>query len=560
MAFFLNTTMNKTPVILHLHTHMPYVMNHTMWPHGTVWLSEVVFESYLPILESIRNLQQEGIRPSISFDFSPVLLEQLSHANAFTIFAEYAKKHIEQSEKDLDKFSKLPEAFCNIPMGEYWKSLYEERLQTLYEMNDGSIIEQFRIAEQDGLIEIMTCGLTHAYIPLLHSEQSTRLQIASSVMIHELYFAHKPQGLFLPECGYAPTLKGEKGENEENEENEEYCLEDIILEQSINMIVLDQQHSMKYLESEYHAVNALSESLRPLCQVKLQKTFQNKSLKVFIRHKTASDKVWSEKSGYPSHSTYLDFHKREYDSTLRYWKVTNHPEYPQEKYPYMKADAKKQAHLDAKEYVQYLEKLAKSYTEQVNETGVICLAFDTELFGHWWFEGPEFLTNFIREMDRSDILSMKLPSEILWNDSVHTVQCSAGSWGMNGTDETWKNETTMWLLDKMHDAEQHFEDRLKSIDLHDLLQKRILDQALRELLLLQASDWPFLITKNQASDYAKDRFMGHLDCFTTLIAFFDVIKSGKQLTNDQKIALANIEQVDDIFQTIDIHQWKSQSA
>ena len=123
---------------------MPYVKNHDMWPHGTVWLSEVVFESYLPILEIIQHLQLEGIRPSISFDFSPVLLEQLAHSNAFMIFVEYAKNQIEQSEKDLHKFSKIPEAVHNIPMGEYWKSFYEERLQTLHEMNDGSIIEQFK--------------------------------------------------------------------------------------------------------------------------------------------------------------------------------------------------------------------------------------------------------------------------------------------------------------------------------------------------------------------------------------------------------------------------------
>jgi len=530
---------------------MPYVMNHDMWPHGSVWLSEVVIESYLPILEIIQNLRREGIRASISFDFSPVLLAQLSHSNAIAVFTEYAKQQIEQSEKDLKKFSKIPDASPNIPMGEYWKSFYKKRLQTLHEMKDNSIVEQFRIAEQDGLIEIMTCGLTHAYLPLLELEQSTRMQIASSVMMHEHYFAHKPRAIFLPECGYAPKLKGEKAE---------YYLEDIILEQSINMIVLDQQHSMKYLESENDVVKILPESLRPLSQVRLQKTYKNQSLKVLIRHKSASDKVWSEKSGYPSHSAYLDFHKREYDSTLRYWKVTNHTENPQEKYPYMIADAKIQAQIDAKEYVEYLEKLALSYTEQVNETGVICLAFDTELFGHWWFEGPEFLFNFIREMDRSDILSLKLPSEIIWNDSMNTVKCSAGSWGMNGTDETWKNESTMWLLDIIHDAEQRFEDRVNSIDINDQLQKRIMDQALRELLLMQASDWPFLITKNQASDYAKVRFMEHHDFFTSLITFFDDIKSGKKITNGQKTLLSRIEQMDDVFQIIDIHQWRLHSA
>jgi 1,4-alpha-glucan branching enzyme len=526
-------------------------MNHDMWPHGTVWLSEVVCESYLPILEVIHDLHQEGIRPTISFDFSPILLAQLSHSNALSIFTEYVKQQIEQSEKDLEKFSKIPDAVQNIPMGEFWKSFYKERLHTLHGMNDSSIIERFRIAEKDGLIETMTCGLTHAYLPLLDSEQSTRMQIASSVKLHKHYFDDAPSALFLPECGYAPKLIGEDGE---------YYLEDIILEQSINLIILDQQHSMKYVESEHPAVKILPETLRPLSQVRLQKTYKNQSLKVIIRHKSASDKVWSEKSGYPSHSAYLDFHKREFDSTLRYWKVTNNQEYPQEKYPYKMADAKKQAQIDAKEYVEYLEKLALSYTEQVNETGVICLAFDTELFGHWWFEGPEFLSNFIREMNRSDILSLEFPSEIQWNDSIHTVQCSAGSWGMNGTDETWKNESTRWLLDNMHDAEQRFENRVNSIDTNDQLEKRIMDQAGRELLLMQASDWPFLITKNQASDYAKERFMQHHYYFTSLIAFFDLIKSGKVLTNDQETLLARIEQVDDIFQTIDIHQWRHHSA
>ncbi len=547
----MNEKMHKTSVVIHLHTHMPFVMNHDMWPHGVDWLSEVVFESYLPILELIQHLQREDIRPSLSFDFSPVLLEQLSHSKAFSLFEAYAKRQIEQTEKDLHKFSVIPEACYNIPIGEFWNSFYKKQLRNLYELNNGSIIEEFRIAEQKGLIEHMSCGLTHAYLPLLSIEQSTYMQIAGSTLIHEQYFARKPKAIFLPECGYSPALQGSQ---------REYYLEEIILAQSLHMIILDQQHSLKYLENPLPTVKNLEESLRPLSPVRLKNRFNDESLYVLIRHKTASDKVWSEMSGFPKHPSYLDFYKREYDSTLRYWKVTNHSEHLQEKLPYTRTEAIMQAQLDAKNYVKYLEQLAVSYKTQMNETGIICLAFDTELFGHWWFEGPEFLGEFIREIHRSEILELKLPSEIPLNDSLDIVHCSSGSWGMNGTDETWRNDETKWLLDKMHKAEQLFEHRMQSIDLHDQLQIRIMNQALKELLLMQASDWPFLITKNQASDYAKARFTEHHTCFSSLITLYDSVIVGNELTKEEFSLLDMIEHVDDIFQNIHIHQWMHHSS
>jgi 1,4-alpha-glucan branching enzyme len=289
----------------------------------------------------------------------------------------------------------------------------------------------------------------------------------------------------------------------------------------------------------------------------LDRVYSGKKLRALIRHKTASDKVWSEDMGYPTHANYLDFHKKEYDSSLRYWKVTNHESGSDAKLPYSPDDASRQAALDAGNYISYLEELALQYREAMHENGAICLAFDTELFGHWWFEGPQFLEHFICGIQNSEILEMTFPSEIPWNECSQIARSSAGSWGVNGTDETWKNEQTSWLLEEMHASERIFESALHTCDRNDALQVRILNQALRELLLLQASDWPFLITKNQAVDYAESRFKEHHEYFLRLITLFEVVLSGEEPSTENLSMLANIEHADDVLQEITIHRWSN---
>ncbi len=537
--------MKKTPIILHLHSHMPFILNHGEWPHGNAWLSEVVFESYLPLLEMMQNLCKDGIKAGISFDFSPILLEQLAHHDAKNIFKRFAESQIAQAECDIQKFTQIPNAKINLGMGEYWRAFYSNHLQAFEEKYEYSILKGLKEAEKLGLMESMTSGLTHAYLPLLNSRKSVLMQIQSARILHQRLMGKQTQGMFLPECGYAPIMYDSSGE---------YHLEDILLDESIEMIILDQQHQLNYVIDD---LRHLPESLRPLRIIRLERVYSGRNVRAFIRHKTACDKVWSEQEGYPTHADYLDFHKKEYDSSLKYWKVTNHVSDSDAKLPYSPEEAGKQALLDAQNYIIYLEQLAMNYHNTCHQHGVICLAFDTELFGHWWFEGPQFLEHFIREIQKSEILEMRFPSEISWNDHTPIAQSSFGSWGVNGTDETWRNEQTTWLLRKIHESEQMFESAIQTCLLEDAMQVRILNQALRELLLMQASDWPFLITRNQAVDYAQNRFMKHHEYFLRLIVMFEALQSGVKPSTEDLSMLANIEQTDDVLQAITIHQWSN---
>lgn len=535
--------MNKTPIILHLHTHMPYVLNHGEWPHGNAWLSEVVFESYLPLLEMMQNLHRDDIKARLSFDFTPILLEQLMHHDAKNIFKRFAESQIAQAESDIQKFSMYPDARYNLGMGENWREFYRKYLQAFEEKYEYSILKGFKEAEELELIETMTSGLTHAYLPLLNSRKSVRMQIQSARMLHQRLMGKQSRKMFLPECGYAPIMNDSSGE---------YHLEDILLDESVEMIILDQQYQLEYV---YDDIRHFPESLRPLLPIQLAREYSGKNIRALIRHKTACDKVWSEKEGYPTHADYLDFHKKEYDSSLRYWKVTNLASGNDAKLSYSPVDASSQALLDAQDFISYLEQLALNHRETMIDNGVICLAFDTELFGHWWFEGPRFLEYFIRGIQHSEILELTLPSEMRWNEHVRIVRSSAGSWGMNGTDETWRNEHTSWLLSKMHEAERQFESALSTCMLDDILQVRILNQALRELLLLQASDWPFLITKQQAVDYAKLRFTQHYEYFAILLNLYKNLQTGLALSDEEMSILKQIESTDDILQNIAIEQW-----
>jgi len=541
----MNSPMQKTPIIVHLHTHMPHVIHHDSWPHGSVWLSEVVCESYIPLLTLMRTLQYDGIQPRLSVDLSPILIEQLSHPDSHRLFTSYAEQQIKQARIDNNKFKSIPEAHCNIPMAEFWESYYQEALQYLHRLNNKTILHEFKKAQQDGLMEIMNCGLTHAYLPLLGSQCATTIQIAYSASVHEQYFGRHSSSMFLPECGYAPSMRGEHGD---------YVLEDMLLDASIQNIVLDQQHVLKY-PSEFPLT--MSEDLRPLQPIRLAGKSRNDVITALIRHKTASDKVWSELHGYPMNQAYLEFHKREFDSSLRYWKVTNHADYPDEKYPYSPSEAISQAIQDAKDYVHYLENIARSFYEHHSKTGIITLGFDTELFGHWWFEGPEFLMHVIRAIHDSDILEMHVPSEMSAEHTYPIVQCASGSWGLHGNDETWNNPKTSRLLENMHQVELQFIERKANINENDTMQVRIMNQALREIVLLQASDWPFLITKQQASDYAQLRFDQYLSNIRVLLSLFDKVSSGELIGEQDIQMLETIEQIDDVFQSLQIMDWKN---
>ena len=141
--------------------------------------------------------------------------------------------------------------------------------------------------------------------------------------------------------------------------------------------------------------------------------------------------------------------------------------------------------------------------------GVIVAPFDTELFGHWWFEGPDFLGDVYRALrGRPDVHPATGSGHLLRHPSRAAIRMPSGSWGANGDFTMWLSEQTAWTWERLWPLEERFWDAAPAA-LGSEQTRFILAQAARELLLAQSSDWQFIISTGAAADYGEKRFREH---------------------------------------------------
>jgi len=186
-----------------LHAHLPYVVNHGTWPHGMEWLHEAAAETYLPLLRVMRRLEKDGIGLKCNLNISPILLEQLTHPVFVAEFPNYVTRKMVAAREDEAFFAQSGEAHY-AETARFWHRFFSEALTDFQALN-GNIVEGFRHFHQAGLIEIITCGATHGYLPLLGTDESVRAQIRTAVATHIRHIGEHPKGMWVPECGYRPA-------------------------------------------------------------------------------------------------------------------------------------------------------------------------------------------------------------------------------------------------------------------------------------------------------------------------------------------------------------------
>src|SRR5665213_3021481 len=186
-----------------LHAHLPYVVNHGTWPHGLEWLHEAAAETYLPLLRVIERLARDGIALHCNLNISPILLEQLAHPVFKAEFPKYLDRKIAAAKEDEAYFNQNGEPHL-AETARYWQSYFQLALDHFQEL-DGDIIRGFREAAERKLIDIITCGATHGYFPLLGTDESIRAQVQTGVATHERHIGQHPRGIWLPECAYRPA-------------------------------------------------------------------------------------------------------------------------------------------------------------------------------------------------------------------------------------------------------------------------------------------------------------------------------------------------------------------
>lgn len=564
-----------------LHSHLPYVMSHGRWPHGMDWLSEAAAETYLPMLKVLERLAEKNIKPAgMTIALSPVLSEQLKHPGFEDEFTAYLDQKIKNAIADEEHYSKEGDSgsaeAAMVSLARHWKDFYEQTRKYFLEELGADILSGFRKYEEAGVIETMTCAATHGYLPLLGKDECVRAQLKLAALTHKKNFGKQPSGTWLPECAYRPAYKwAYPVEVPFGKEKERLGIENLVAEAGFNYTILD-AHLIKggkpigvYIE-RFEALKKLwdrfEENVRPEASSPgsshvpyfVASGEGDTGMSVFFRDSSTGVQVWSGEHGYPGDPWYLEFHKKHFPGGLRYWRVTSSNADLGQKKLYEPEKIEERVRENASHFVGIVRDLLKKHRDESGAAGILVAPYDAELFGHWWFEGPRWLEHVIEGLhEKGDVELVTCGQYLKDNPPDQVISLPEGSWGEGGFHYIWLNEMNNWTWKHIYDAENIF---VKLATEHGTgaggMLLRVLKQAARELLLMESSDWQFLISTQSARDYAEKRISQHYSDFTRLVEIVGkLLQSDGVVSKDDEAFLEEVEANDCLFEDIDINLW-----
>jgi 1,4-alpha-glucan branching enzyme len=533
-----------------LHSHIPYVLAHGSWPHGMDWLYEAAAETYMPLLDVFERLAGEGIPARASVSFTPVLMEQLKDPAFVRGFDDYLKMKIGIAVRDRAYFETTGNAALR-PLTDFWERRYRKLLEDFHGPYRDDIIDAFRSLQDRGQIEVLTSGATHGYFPLLSRDESIGHQIRQGRHTYRKYFGRDPRGFWIPECAYRPGYAW-KNPLGEGGPYARLGVDEILKREGLGYFFVD-SHLLKGGEAKgvyidrFPGLKLLWDKFR--AAYKPADELPNDAYSAYLAHPShvpffarddvSGSQVWSRHMGYPGEGAYLEFHKKHFPGGMRYWRITSSDADLGLKEPYDPAAVPEKLEGHAAHFVSVLEAAL-----QGRSSGSIAALYDTELFGHWWFEGPEWLYHVIRKLARSPIEPMTAGGALDRLPARTVVSLPEGSWGQGGFHWIWLNDDTAWIWKKIYRIEgaaAALEPRLGRLN------KRLLKQFYREKFLLESSDWPFLISTWSARDYAENRAAEHYERALTLAGW---LEDGHVLSTAEEALLRVFEDEDRLFEEV----------
>ena len=540
-----------------LHSHLPYYRMAGMWPFGEENLYECMSETYVPLLNAISELyEEEGIKAKLTVGITPILAEQLNDHHLQEGFVEYLDTRIAAVAKDLDRYPdpKVEHSQHLKYLAKYYFDWFNHIKDCFVNKYNKDLISAFKKYQDLGCIEITTSGATHGFSPLLATDSNLNAQFKVGSDTTKRLFGKKAKGCWLPECAYRQGYEfvGKDGQKKwrpaievtlQNNDIEYFFTESHVIEGGNSVghrRVVGIYGNIEYIplpEREATGYDTYSAYWLPDAQVA-----------VMGRNDRAGFQVWSAADGYPGDGVYREFHKKDDKSGMNYWRITSSKTDLGDKMLYDPVLAMNQVNSNSDHYTTLLYHLLNDYKKANNKNGLIMVSFDTELYGHWWFEGVEFIKQVVRKLHNflPEIERLTAGEYLEKHPPVDTIQIPESSWGQGGHFYVWLNHLTEWMWPIINGCEKRINDIVANYEKipDDKLLHRALNQLARENLLLQSSDWPFLITTWQAKDYATERFQEHVERFEKIA---DMIESG----NINEAELVKIESIDNCFPVID---------
>lgn len=511
--------MARSYFCLVLHSHIPFVRGAGAWPFGEETLFQVIAESYIPLLNALYDLVEEGHSPRITIGFTPILLEQLADPQLIRRFQKYLRDKKKVAEKDARRFRNGGQEQFQA-LAEFYSQWYAGLLDSFRHRFSGDLLSGFRHLQDEGHIEILTSASTHGYLPLLERDSSIYGQLKVGVETYRRHFRRPPQGIWLPECGYRPPY-----------------LKDGVIKPGVADFL--NELGLGYFFTDTHALRggpllgkAAGDIIGPYASVPKRillerqpervspaTTFrpyfvEDTAMAVLARNERTGLQVWSESMGYPGDADYREFHRQASTSGLQYWRITAANTELGQKELYNPQWAAHRVREHAQHFAGVIAAELAGYASEDGEPGIVVAAYDTELFGHWWFEGMDFLKELIRRLHQHPEVELTTAAAYLERyPPQEAISLPESSWGQGGGHDTWLNPQTEWMWPLIHRAEQWMEELVAAYPVARGRLRQTLEQVARELLLLQASDWPFLVSTGQAQEFAAARFQKHLARF-----------------------------------------------
>ena len=513
-----------------LHAHLPFVRHPEHEPFlEETWLFEAITETYLPLLKRFDRLVEEGVPFRLTMSFTPTLLAMLGDPLLQERYVRYLDRLVTLTEKEIERTRWLP-AFHRLALFYHHRLTAARQLYTTVYERD--LIGAFNRLARRGVLELIASCATHGFLPLLDvSPAAVRAQVRLGVQAFSQAFGTRPSGFWLPECGYTPGC-------------------DALL----------REEGIRYFIADAHSV--LFAAPRPKYGI-YAPVIAPSGVAVFGRDLESSKHVWSSEEGYPGDPAYREFYRDigydlDYEylrphlnggdearmpTGIKYYRITGKA---QEKQPYDPDRALDRAAVHAEHFLSERLKQIERVREVIDRDPLIVSPYDAEQFGHWWFEGPDWLEILIRKIHaQGTALTLVTPSDYLQQQPVNQPAAPVlSSWGAGGYSDVWLNGSNDWIYRHLHAMAARMSTIAEAKPKPNRLTKRILNQMARELLLAQSSDWAFILKTQTHSAYVHRRLHDHL-------ARFSALEEAVQQGRVDEAWLTRVEAQDNLFPFLD---------
>ena len=512
-----------------LHGHLPYI------PADDRHLHEFTSRTLIPLLQVLYQLQDENVPFALTISLSPPLIEQLNDKAAPAAFHAYIDSQIAAARHDHKFFQShrlIGSHNEQEPGDPHMAYLAEQHLATFENIKadfnarfNQDIVGAFRQLQDANRIEIIASPITHAYLPLLKTDTSVIRQIRLGIAHYQKTFDRQPTGMWLPELGYRPGLETFLAD----EGITAFVCESHTLTGGapVGVAAGDNRGTNSIIKHRYALPEHQHQPVRNTSTMQPYWADDTARIATIARDNRSTMQVWGETLGYPGDVDYLEMQRRSGTSNLPYWRITGHNINLPTKDAYHPEWARYKVEQHAEHFAHLIGDMVREYQAESGQPGLIAPAFDMRLLGQWWQEGIAWLAQTCRHLaNGSQIELTTISRHVAAHPPTEHIQLTEGSWGTGGHHFLVDNPATRWLWSSIHEAEQ----RIAHIDRANLTdnERGVFNQAIRQLLLLQSSDWETMITTHQAATYATCQFRSQHKKLNQLLEVLDGSQRNQQ--------------------------------